>query len=713
MKRTRLFSLCLIFALFLAALPISAFANDSKVSALSEESFTPTAEVMSVYGGKKAIVSLTFDDSFYDSALVVEELCEKYDLKASMMMWCSRIGLSGSQFASAKTWSELFAKGYLEPQNHSMTHSDLRADTTNGSNNQDPEKFQSEIVDSKEYLEGLFPEYDFLTYAMPFGGMSAAAQAVAQQYYYALRGVSSSKVQSLDPGFGTANGTWGSLYSPSVVLGGSGDKHVELLQNQLDNYINKNGWYVPYIHQVGDVSGAEMSYYVIDKFFAYIAECEARGDVWVTTFSDATKYIRECQNVTSSIRYDGECIYVKLDMAEMTEDNLPLSEDVFNHPLTVKVKVPATFEEVCYNASGSRVSSNVFTENGETYVYVDVVPNTGEVEVSASHQYSKFTKIDSSKHFANCDCGELKILPHTTNAYGYCEDCEVGFSKASISIGSTVSLNYYVNINSSFILRNTEISMLFNHNGEQKTVTEYKELDNGLYVFSFDGIELINAAVDVNAELMIDGEPFADKSGFSAQSYCQTALKLFAEDDELVTLINDFLIYAGALEKAVKGTQTIGSNMTLSPSAAAPDETDNAKRVSGNENEKLFIDSASLIFNKNTRIAFKIYSELSDFTVSITSAGSPLAVIYSKEELEDNGSGYYTANSRIISPEDFSGEICAKVTDENGNTVSEYIYTVNTYAYELAGSSSAEADAKALALALYRYGKSAVNYINK
>ncbi len=713
MKLMKIFATGLIFALLAGALPASAFATtvQTEKSVGSKALFTPTAEIMPVYGAARAIVSLTFDDAVYTSALVVEELCEKYDLKASMMMWCERIGMAGSDYATAETWAKLFAKGYLEPQNHSMTHMDLRSYTEGGKANQTEENFQNEIVESKKMLEELFPEYDFLTYAIPYGAMSAAASQLALQHHYALRSVSN-EIQSLNPTFGTGSGSWGSLYSPKVVGGANEEEQIAFLKAWVDRAVNEGGWYTPYIHRVGNASGAEMTYRVTEEYFKYISAYQESGDVWVATFSDATKYVRERQNTTASVRYSGGKVYVKLDMAEKTQDNLPLSKDVFNHPLTVKVKVPSSFESACCRTKDGFASSTMFTEGDETYIYVDVVPNGEEVEIGTEHELDSFAKKDADSHTATCGCGYEELQPHDVGIYGYCEDCEVGISKISLSLGSTLSLNYYVCIDESTLDGDPEISMKFTKGAEKLTVGKYEKRE-GLYVFTLDGISPDEMSDTISAELLIDGKISAAKLSYSAQKYCKDALKIYPNDTSLCTLISDLLIYANAFEKSIDGSSAIGAGLTLTPSEHAPAEKDNVKSIAGNDNEKLFIDSVSMNFRVQASLAFKIYAEEDDFTVIITSPKSGLTVIYTKGQLDDMGGGYFSAYSRALSPSDFASDVVAKIIDKDGLTVAEYTYTYNTYAYEASINPSLDTDEKALATALYRFGKSFEDYKNK
>ena len=100
------------------------------------------AEIMTVYGGAKGIVTMTYDDGIYDTALILDELCEKYDLYASLMMIASKVKEDNG---TLKQWLELFENGRLEPQNHSMTHMPFRSSDPD---NLKPENYEYEILDS-------------------------------------------------------------------------------------------------------------------------------------------------------------------------------------------------------------------------------------------------------------------------------------------------------------------------------------------------------------------------------------------------------------------------------------------------------------------------------------------------------------------------------------------------------------------------------------
>ena len=124
-----------------------------------------SVELMDVQGGADGIISLTFDDGYYPTALALAPLMEEYGLKASLMLVVDNLkDAPDGQFANSDRWVEFFENGYFEPQNHSMSHADLGPSNVE---NQNEDVYKREMVDSKAALKELFPEYDFITYAIP------------------------------------------------------------------------------------------------------------------------------------------------------------------------------------------------------------------------------------------------------------------------------------------------------------------------------------------------------------------------------------------------------------------------------------------------------------------------------------------------------------------------------------------------------------------
>ena len=378
------------------------------------DEITPiSAEITTVYGDRDGIISMTFDDGYYQTALLLQELFEQYDLYGSIMM---TVKVANST-AKTEKWQELFKKGRLEPQNHSLTHMNLSSN--DGAENQSEENFKSEILDSKTTLEGMFPEYDIIAYAVPYGRMSDAAMEYAKEYYYAIR-YTEPGVQTLDPDFSDNVGSWYKMNSPPVMyeyLRDNPDAQWQMIKTRIDDCIE--GWYAPIIHRVGDVKDTDLPLEVAHKMFAYISELNKSGKVWVTTYSSAVKYVRERQNSTVTAWDEDGKIFVRVSMSEYTEDGKPLPLDVFDQPLTVKLEVPGGYESFKYTTGGVEYTATSFIEGGKRYAYVNVIPDGRSVELrlDSTHTFGDWEKHNEDSHKKTCtDCGLVAYGEHTFDA---------------------------------------------------------------------------------------------------------------------------------------------------------------------------------------------------------------------------------------------------------------------------------------------------------
>ena len=397
-----------LVALLLLALMLCQFA----VLASASDTDTVNAEIDLAYGGAAGIVSMTFDDGYYETAVLLNELFEKYDLKGTLMIIGENSSSGKTGYLSQSSGRDIFAAGRLEPQSHSMSHVRLTAgDVPTATESQ---VYEYEMVKSKEVIESLYPGYDILTFGIPHGTMGPNATAVAQKHYFASR-TNVAGVQSLDPGFTTAYGSWAAMYSPATYrlrsIQGSytDDQQWELVKSDIDKAAN--GWYIPLTHRVGDVDGTDMSYKVADKMFSYIASLRDEGKVWVSTYSEAVKYVRERQNTTLVAKKVGDNISLTATLAETTADGLTLNKDVFDYPLTVKVEVESDCDTVYYLDGCTQKSATAFTEGGRRYVRVEIVPNGEELTL-----YSQEQSEDTYPHdYLDATCN----APKTCKVCGY------------------------------------------------------------------------------------------------------------------------------------------------------------------------------------------------------------------------------------------------------------------------------------------------------
>lgn len=393
------------------------------MSVSAEGEATLEASIEAAYGGAKGIITPTFDDGDYDTAVALKTLCDKYDLSATVMLIPGRIvdNPTAASQTTQEQWMSIFADGRIEPQSHSMTHSGAL-----GSKN-DPTvaTIESEILGSAERLRELFPNCDILCYA-PQGGadtyncLTDSARELAMSEYYMIRGAGNSGLQSISPSFTLgAEGSWSYILAPSVD-----SKSIDELKQWVDDTVKNGKWYCAYGHKIAAEAGTRISSYeTMEAWFAYMAEARDRGDVWVTTLSSAIKYVRERQSSTVNAKYDGNKITVSVEMADTTEDGLALSADVFDHPLTVKIAVPSHIKTVRYTLGGECYTADTFKEDNVRYLRVDILPdstltltNLGDAETPHDLESVKST--------------QPTCLGGGTVAHFVCKDCRKIFDKS-------------------------------------------------------------------------------------------------------------------------------------------------------------------------------------------------------------------------------------------------------------------------------------------
>lgn len=400
--KKKLSVLLLICAVLLCQLTVFASADGAEAV---------NAEIDLVYGGADGIISMTFDDGYYETAVLLNQLFEKYDLKGSLMIIGDLSNRGASGYLTAGSGNAIFDDGRLEPQSHSMTHVRLTDLPTASAN----DTYKYEIADAKTLIESMYPKYDILSFAIPHGTMDASATNYAKNYYYALR-TNAAGVQSLDPGFTNSYGSWAAMYSPSTYrlknnANYNDDVQWDLIKSDIDKAAN--GWYIPLTHRVGDVDSTDMSYAVANKMFEYIASLRNEGKVWVATYSEAIKYVRERQNTTLDAKKVGNSISLTATLAEKTQDGLTLDKNVFDHPLTVKVEVDANCSKVYYLDGCVQKSVDTFTEGSKRYARVEIVPNGEELMLYTEEQSKEGLPHDYEAATCNAPA-TCKVCGYTT-----------------------------------------------------------------------------------------------------------------------------------------------------------------------------------------------------------------------------------------------------------------------------------------------------------
>ncbi len=377
-----------------------------------------SAELTPAKGGATSIATMTFDDGLVETANKLNELCAQYGTKATLVLVSRNyvkfddsnkitynttsggtstyyIGTpSGINTTSVETMKEILSHGYLDITSHSRNHIILSDKEINNLYPQitgyTAEKLmENEMKGSIDDLKLAFPDYEVLTYGVPSSSLASGAYSTLYANYYAARSGScvllyqKGKMQSIDPPTGNALGSWYYPYGIRLMQEKEqyqADIDINKILAYLDTCVENNGWFLSMAHGIVPSENYDCSVEDLSTLMAAMQKYQKSGKLWVATYNEATKYIRERQNSTVSAYTEGGKYFVSVAMSDKTEDKLPLPVATFNMPLTVKVEVPREWARVSYTLNGSSVSSKCFSVGAKNYAYVDVVPNSGDIE---------------------------------------------------------------------------------------------------------------------------------------------------------------------------------------------------------------------------------------------------------------------------------------------------------------------------------------------
>ena len=272
-------------------------------------------------------------------------------------------------------------------------------------------------------------------------------------------------------------------------------------------------------------------------------------------------------------------------------------------------------------------------------------------------------------------------------------------------------MNYFVGLYDETIVgADQKPAMIFTMNGKTVTVYANEELENGEYVFEFENIapqcmaDLIDATlvvVDENGETV---KTLAEKKGYSVKANAASLLEKYSADQALVQLVTDMLTYGAAAQNyrdyKTDNLANVGVENLGTPSEALPTESD--KNVTKSTSNTVYFTSATVWFDNVNKIGVKL-STIENVTLKVNG-----------EIVELTGTAYYTDAIYATGFDDlYTFEL---YVGEDETPVQTLTYSVSSYVYVMMNKTESDGttptEMAELASALYRYGASAVAYVN-
>lgn len=135
---------------------------------------------------------------------------------------------------------------------------------------------------------------------------------------------------------------------------------------------HSNIWLVLVFHGVDGIGWEAIPGDTLEAYFKYIKSNE--DEVWIATFKDVAKYIRERMNAEVESIREGDKITVTLRHS--------LDPELYDLPLTIKTYVPSNWENIKVKWRDKDLIAKIDTDEGGQFVRYEAYPNAEEIEIA-------------------------------------------------------------------------------------------------------------------------------------------------------------------------------------------------------------------------------------------------------------------------------------------------------------------------------------------
>jgi peptidoglycan/xylan/chitin deacetylase (PgdA/CDA1 family) len=271
---------------------------------------------------------------------------------------------------SGVTWDEIktYAGQGHEFASHTVTHPRLAV--------LDEMNLLYELEKSKEeILNRLGPQYTFSA-ECPYGTENERVMQYAYKIYPALRNrmpepylEELNRWNEMNPGESNKDYVqW--------QRGATTKTPLPMMKSWIDTVAaNNNNWLVLVFHGVDGIGYEALPHELLDEYFQYIKSKEE--NLWVATFADATKYMRERMSAQINTEETGDKITISLTHS--------LDPAHYNVPLTLKSYVPSDWKKVTVRQGSTERSLDSQNDDRGTFVMYQAQPNSEAILVTVDN----------------------------------------------------------------------------------------------------------------------------------------------------------------------------------------------------------------------------------------------------------------------------------------------------------------------------------------
>jgi len=313
---------------------------------------------------KDAAVTITFDDGIRSHFTTAVPMLNERSLKGSFYVVTNFIGKGFTP--GWDTLNEVARQGH-EIGSHSMNHANM---SNLAAYPKFADSLRKELSDSRDIINRNIPSQKCESFCWPGGAVSPLAIDIAKRYYLACRAS-------------------GNLLNYAGVQDFYNIQSLPIYHNTLlstanywiDQAIQVKGWLIERIHGIKtgkDSTGYEpVPVNVLKNHWDYIVKNEKQ--LWVATFSNVIKYIRERDGTKLKI-----IDYQNGNFRISISNNLP--DSAYYLPLSLKIKLIGllnNFREIQQNGRSLQyeVHKEITKKDTVNYVVFEAIPDKGDITI--------------------------------------------------------------------------------------------------------------------------------------------------------------------------------------------------------------------------------------------------------------------------------------------------------------------------------------------
>lgn len=304
-------------------------------------------EIATWKGFSQAVINFTFDDGCPNQFDVAIPMFDEYGFQLTIFLISNSVPEDKWEIIR-----QAVSKGH-EMGSHTVSHPSLAELSV--------EDQREELSNSRKKIEENTGVKNCYTIAYPY--CIHPDLELCSKYYIAGRDCRG-EIEKTTPD---------SYYRISSI--GCGDlssyNTTEAFTDKMHEAASLNGWCVFLLHGIDNDGGySPVTSQLLKECLDYLDK--NRNKYWVTSLFNAVLYAKERDAAEITEKENSEN-HITIELTDNLDDS------IYNHPLTIRRKMPDNWENISVRQRGMLSESKVIIEDNKKYVIFDAIPDKGEI----------------------------------------------------------------------------------------------------------------------------------------------------------------------------------------------------------------------------------------------------------------------------------------------------------------------------------------------